>query len=168
LAYFLSAVINKPGKHMKYLLTGILVAALATAVQAQEKDINVQQLTETKNFIFKAEAVSPARGRTRQLTPEYDLVVTPDTVISFLPYFGRAFAAPIDPSAGGIKFTSSKFDYGVKKAKRKGYEISIRPHDVTDIQALYITVFNNGRATLRVNSLNRESISFTGYIENRD
>ena len=119
-------------------------------------------------LIFKAETANPARGRTRQLTPEYDLVVTPDTVISFLPYFGRAFAAPVDPSAGGIKFTSSNFDYGVKKAKRKGYEISIRPHDVTDIQALYLTVFDNGRANLRVSSLNRESISFNGYIKNRD
>ena len=75
---------------------------LATIIQAQEKkEPTTQQIVESKNYIFKAESVNPQRGRFRYLTSaEYDLVVTSDTVIAYLPYFGRAYSAPINPSEG--------------------------------------------------------------------
>jgi hypothetical protein len=134
-------------------------------MHAQEKnEPSAQQVLESKNFVFKAESVNPPRGRFRQLTSDYDLVVTGDTVIAYLPYFGRAYSAPINASEGGIKFTSSNFDYTVDKKKKRSYEILIKPNDAPEVQALYLTVFDNNKASLRVNSLNRESISFNGYI----
>jgi len=142
-----------------------LLVMLATIIKAQEKkQPTTQQIVESKNYIFKAESVNPPRGQLRHLTSEYDLVVTSDTVIAFLPYFGRAYSAPIDPSEGGIKFTSSDFDYTVEKKKRRSWQIMIKPRDANDIQALYLTVFDNNKTTLRINSVNRESISFNGYI----
>ena len=150
---------------MKYLIAIVLLLSVKAIAQAQEKDaVSAQQLLESKNYIFKAESVNPPRGRFRQLTSEYDLVVTGDTVIAFLPYFGRAYTAPINPSEGGIKFTSSNFEYKVEKKKKSGWEVFIKPKDVSDAQELYLTIFDNKRATLRVNSVNRESISFNGYI----
>ena len=138
---------------------------LATIIQVQEKrEPTTQQIVDSKNYIFKAESVNPQRSQLRHLTSEYDLVVTGDTVIAYLPYFGRAYSAPIDPSEGGIKFTSSDFEYTVGKKKRRSWQIMIKPKDASDIQALYLTIFDNNKATLRVNSLNRESISFNGYI----
>lgn len=153
---------------MKYSIAIALLLSVTAIVQAQEKDAaTTQQLVESKNYIFKAESVNPSRGRFRQLTSEYDLVVTSDTVIAFLPYFGRAYTAPIDPSEGGIKFTSSDFEYAVKKVEKKkksSWEVFIRPKNARDVQELYLTIFDNSRATLRVNSVNRESITFNGYI----
>jgi hypothetical protein len=150
---------------MKYIITTALMVMLATIIQAQEKkEQTTQQIVESKNYIFKAESVNPQRGQLRHLTSEYDLVVTSDTVTAYLPYFGRAYAAPIDPSEGGIKFTSADFNYTVEKKKRRSWQIMIKPKDASDIQALYLTIFDNNKATLRVNSLNRESISFNGYI----
>lgn len=151
---------------MKYIITTALLAMLATIIEAQEekKESTTQQIVESKNYIFKAESVNPPRGRYRYLTSEYDLVVTSDTVTAYLPYFGRAYSAPINPSEGGIKFTSSDFDYTVEKKKRRSWQIMIKPRDASDIQALYLTIFDNNKATLRVNSVNRESISFNGYI----
>jgi hypothetical protein len=150
---------------MKYIITACLLLSLATIVQAQEKkEPNTQEMVESKNYIFKAESVNPPRGRVRYLTPEYDLVVTGDTVIAYLPYFGRAYSAPFSPSEGGIKFTSADFEYTVEKKKKRSWEILIKPKDNRDIQALYLTIFDNKKATLRVNSVNRESISYSGYI----
>ena len=150
---------------MKYMITTSLLVVLATIIQAQEKkEPSTQQIVESKNYIFKAESVNPQRGRFRQLTSEYDVVVTSDTVTAYLPYFGRAYSAPINPSEGGIKFTSSDFEYTVEKKKRRSWQIMIKPKDASDIQALYLTIFDNNKATVRVNSLNRESISFNGYI----
>lgn len=150
---------------MKYMITTALLVMLATIIQAQvKKEPSTQQIVESKNYIFRAESVNPPRGQLRHLTSEYDLVVTSDTVTAYLPYFGRAYSAPIDPSEGGIKFTSSEFDYTVEKKKRRSWQIMIKPKDANDIQIVYLTIFDNNKATLRVNSVNRESISFNGYI----
>ena len=150
---------------MKYIITTTVLVLLATIMQAQEKEEpSTQQIVESKNYIFKAESANPSRGRTRHLTSEYDLVVTSDTVIAFLPYFGRAYSAPINSSEGGIKFTSTDFEYVLEKKKKRRWEILITPKDAREIQALYLTIFDNNKASLRVNSVNRESISFNGYI----
>ncbi len=150
---------------MRYFIAIALLLSITATTQAQEKETaSAQQLIESQNYVFKAESVNPPRGRFRQLTSEYDLVVSGDTVTAFLPYFGRAYSAPINPSEGGIKFTSSDFEYKVEKKKKRSWEVFIKPKDVSDAQELYLTIFDNNRATLRVNSANRESISFNGYI----
>lgn len=146
------------------VISFLLIASIASA-QEDEKALTIQQAVETKNFIFKAETVTPQRGRMRQLTPEYDLTIRPDTVIAFLPYFGRAFTAPIGTSDGGIKFTSTSFDYSLGKKKKSRWEITVSPKDVTDVRKLYLTVYDNGRASLRVISNNRDGISYNGYIK---
>lgn len=150
---------------MKYIIMALLFLSASAFAQAQDReDVNVKEILETKNFIFKAETVTPARGRLRQLTSEYDVIVKPDTVVSFLPYFGRAYSAPINSADAGIKFTSVKFDYTVKTGKKNSWDVAISPSDAQDVQDLYLTVFDNGRATLRVNSVNRQTISFNGYV----
>jgi len=150
---------------MKYIITIPLLLLLTTIIQAQEKnEPTTQQIVESKNYIFKAESVNPPRGRFRHLDSDYDLVVAIDTVIAFLPYFGRAYSAPINPSEGGIKFTSGDFEYKLEKEKKHSWEILIKPKDARDVQALYLTIFDNNKASLRVTSINRESISFNGYI----
>lgn len=148
------------------ILFSTLAIILSTALlcQAQEKEpAEVKKMLDERNYIFKAQTVNPQQGRMRQLTPEYDLTVTRDTIISYLPYFGRAYSAPIDPTKGGIKFTSTDFVYEAKE-KKKSWEIRIRPKDASDVQDVYLTVFTNGRASLRVNSVNRQPISFNGYL----
>ena len=63
------------------------------------------QLINSRNYIFIADNVSPARGGGRSLTCEYYLTVAKDSVIAFLPYFGRAYLADYSGYDGGIKFT---------------------------------------------------------------
>jgi Domain of unknown function (DUF4251) len=151
---------------MKSVTTSLLFLLLSVAATAQDRDqSSIQQAIETKNFIFRPSSATPQRGRIRQLTSEYELVVRADTVISFLPYFGRAFTAPINPTDGGIKFTSTDFVYSAGEKKKGRWEIRINLKDVSDVTALYLTVFDNGSASLRVSSVNRTAISFNGFVE---
>lgn len=153
---------NKTRIRSALLLSAIVTFSLVAV--AQEKDpAKVRAMVEAKNFVFKADYVNPQTGRSRNLTSEYDLTIKPGEVISYLPYFGRAYSAPIN-SEGGIKFTSTDFDYKLLKQKEHSWDISIRPKDANDVQEMFLTVFDNGTASLRVNSLNRQSISFRGYI----
>ena len=150
-------------KAFLFLFT-INILALSIVKAQDKKPEEIKRIVDSQNYIFKAQMANPQTGSTRQLSPDYDLTITKDTIISYLPYFGRAYVAPVDPAQGGIKFTSTKFDY--KPAKdNKAWQITIKPKDATDIQQLYLSIFDNGYATLQVISTNRQGISFNGYVE---
>jgi hypothetical protein len=157
----------------QYLLKSILIftffIAVARTAGAQEKasDDAVQKLVASQEFVFIPQSVLPQRGITRQLTSYYFLQVSKDTINSDLPYFGRAYSAPINPSDGGIRFTSTKFDYNTQDRKRGGWDILIKPKDVNDPPQMRLSVFENGRASLQVTSNNRQAISFEGAIRDR-
>jgi hypothetical protein len=100
-----------------------------------------------------------------QLTSDYSLTVRKDSVISYLPYFGRAYTAPIGKTSGGIEFTSTDFVYTSKQNKKGGWQIEIKPNDETDVRQMLLTVSKNGYGSLSVTSNNRQAISFNGYID---
>lgn len=136
-------------------MTGELEAQLDTAT--------VRQKIEQQQFVFRAQTAMPMRGRSINLTTPYELRVTADSLISYLPYFGRAFTAPINPSEAGIQFTSVNFEYN-KRFRKKKWEVTIKPRDYLDIQEMSLTVFSNGRASLQVRSNSRDPITFDGYL----
>jgi len=150
------------------IILGVLFLLSGTA-QAQEANnkkaerATLQRLLESKEYVFKAQSVTPMRGGFQQLMSEYDLRLLGDSLVSYLPYFGRAYTAPLDTRQNGIQFTSTEFEY-VVKPKKKGWDISFRPKDVSSVQQLHLNVTASGRATLQVISTNREPISFNGMI----
>lgn len=107
----------------------------------------------------------PATGGARQLTSEYDLTVNSDSVIAYLPYFGRAYSATPGRTNDGINFTSTKFTYNITEGKKGGWMIEIKPKDAGDVQQLNLNLSKNGYGTLLVNNQNRQSISFTGKAD---
>ncbi len=139
----------------------------STKEKTASKESAIKNMVDAKNFIFVAQTVSPMSGRTRQLTSYYDLEVSKDTIVSGLPYFGRAYTAPINPSEGGINFTSTNFDYTTTERKKGGWNIVIKPKDANDVEQLLLTVSEKGYTSLQVISVNRQAISFNGYIMER-
>ena len=134
-------------------------------IEAQEKDVteNIQDIIAKKQFTFLAETAVPSNFRSRPLSFGYDVQVAPDSVISHLPYFGRAYT--INPTAeGGIKFTSTDFVYKSKQKRKKGWEVSIQPRDTRDVRQMSLSISPSGYATLQVISNNRQSISFYGFL----
>ena len=129
---------------------------------------DVKNLIETQQYAFRAQTVLPSGGPSRQLTSDYDMRISKNSVVTYLPYFGRAYAAPIDPSKGGIDFTSTDFQYKKTDRKKGGWNIQIIPKDAGDVRELILQVFDNGTANLRVISNNRQSISYQGFIKNLD
>lgn len=155
---------NIPVKFSLVLLLTLLISAFA---QAQDLDKSVvQDFIRSKEFVFKAQTVLPMTGMSRQLTSEYDVRFLGDSIVAYLPYFGRAYSAGYG-EGGGIDFTSTKFDYKVKQRRNGSWDIIIKPQDAKDVQQLNFTVSQNGYATLQVTSNNRQPISFNGYIAER-
>ncbi len=125
---------------------------------------DIKDMVDSHRFTFVAESVNPNRGRFRTLTSRYDVRVSSDSLVSYLPYFGRAYTAPIDPSEGGIHFTSTDFSYDVTNNGSDKWNLLIKPKS-QDVRQLNFTIFGNGSATLSVTSNSREPISFNGHLQ---
>jgi hypothetical protein len=141
-----------------------LVSARATAQSADEKAAAFKDMVESKNYVFQAQTVLPMRGGVRQLTTEYDLKITPTAIVCDLPYFGRAYVAPMNPAQGPLQFTSSNFSYTTTPRKKGGWDVVIKPNDHRDVQQMTLTISSAGYTTLQVTNLNRDPISFNGVI----
>lgn len=151
------------------LSVAIGLTMCGTAQTAAEKEAVAYEVNQRVNdfdFTFKATYAYPTGFRSIYLSPYYDVKVNPDTVRAYLPYYGRAYVAPMDPSKGGIKFTSTDFDYKVEPGRKKGnWQVSIRTRDTEREIFFFFDIWENGTARLNVTDTNRQPISFQGDIE---
>jgi hypothetical protein len=146
------------------LLTGTMLPVALQAQKKEDKKAQISNMVESRDYVFKAQTALPTSGRTRQLNSDFDLRISKDTIISYLPYFGRAFTAPVNPSEGPLNFTSTDFDYTITNKKKGGWDIVIMPKDRQDPRQMALSVFENGSASLTVTSNNRQPIAFNGFI----
>jgi hypothetical protein len=138
----------------------------AKQIKQQEKATRITNKINDRKYTFIAEYVQPLGGIQRYLTSDYDLRVTKDSVIAFLPYFGRVYMdVPYNSTDDGIKFTSTKFDYKIEPKKKGGWIITIKLNDVRRTSQLILEAFPGGSATLQATSNSRDAITFLGYIK---
>ncbi len=156
-------------KNLIYFLPFVLVTVFSNAQDSKKRQEtpDVKALVEEQRFEFVAESANPMRGRSIYLSPGYTFFVSKDTVESDLPYYGRAYQAPMNPSDAGIKFTSTDFTYTIKDRKKKGWDIFIKTNDASPPTQANLSIFADGSASLRVTSMDKQSISFYGYIRKR-
>lgn len=151
------------------LSVAIGLTMCGTAQTAAEKEAVAYEVNQRVNdfdFTFKATYAYPTGFRSIYLSPYYDVKVNSDTVRAYLPYYGRAYVAPMDPSKGGIKFTSTDFDYQVSPCRKKGnWQVNIRTRDTGREIFFFFDIWENGTARLSVTDTNRQPISFQGDIE---
>lgn len=149
-------------------LSMLLVSCVTTQKsleKARKAELLREQIT-AMDFTFKATYAYPQNYKSVYLSPYYDVKVSPDTVIAYLPFYGRAYTAPMDPSEGGIKFTSTDFEYDIKEGKKAGnWFVTINTKDTKRPFTLFFDLWDNGTARLNVQDRDRQSISFQGNIE---
>ena len=164
-------------KHIKYFrflfITCLSLVTFSQCLIAQKneksdaKKIAFKNMVDSQNFVFEAQSVTPLRGGFRNLTSSYDVSVTKDSMVSYLPFFGRAYNPPLNPTELALEFTSTNFTYSVSPHKKNGWDIVIKPKDKTDVEQYLFTVFDNGKASLNVTSTSRDAISFNGYVRGK-
>lgn len=168
-------------KIFKYLVSAIAVMFVALSAYAQTDNAITANMIATKQFTFIATSATPmnaqdiskimgkmqggAQSSLINLSGDgYELKVTPDSIVAYLPYYGRSYVAPISPSDGGIKFISKKFDYKNSKGKKGNWNIDLNIKDTSESYRLNLTVSENGYASLSVSSNNKQSISYQGNV----
>jgi hypothetical protein len=163
--------IRLPAKTCLLLLLSFALLSVAYPQSTSKNDkqeaqrTKIKDLVDSQRYTFEAEMVMPARGRSRPLTGDsYDLQIGKTAIVSYLPYFGEAYSAPLDPTRAGIQFTSKKFHYTAIPKKDGGWNVIIKTDDLQDDWQLSLSISVDGYASLQVNGGNRQSITFTGRI----
>ena len=132
---------------------------------AQKMDkAKAKELIGSGKFVFKVQTVMPTGASNIQVTNDYDIKLYGDSLVTYLPFFGRAYSARGYGQDGGINFTSTDFTYSLKSKKKGGWEIAIKPSDTHDVRQLFLNIGETGYASLQVISNNRQPISYYGYI----
>ncbi len=130
------------------------------------KDTDISELVKRQQYTFDARRALAQNGFSKDLTSNYNLRISPDSIIADLPYYGRAYQAPIDPTKGGISFTSTHFSYQMEEAKKGGWNIEITPKEnEINVSKMRLEITANGYANLSIISLHRQPISFYGKIK---
>ena len=162
------------------LFVTFLLGLIALNVIAQTDKATTKKIVDAKSYVFVATSAIPLNtidisnvmskmngninGGTINLTGNnYDLKIMPDSIISFLPYYGRSFTAPIGSVDSGIKFTSIDFTYEAVKTK-KNWQVTIFIKDNKDSPKLNLYIGEGGYASLSVITNNKQSITYNGYI----
>ncbi len=165
---------------MKYLLI-VLFIVISFGGHAQTDKATTKRIVEAKNFTFVASSAMPMNsteinnilsrmpgvnggGNINLSGNSYDVRITPDSLIAYLPYYGRAFSAPVNRDNAGYKFTSTKFVYENKLRKKGGWQITLNPQDTRDGVRMNLTIMTNGYASLVVSSNTKQSITYNGYL----
>lgn len=131
-----------------------------------EKQKQIEALVNSKEFVFEATQALPQGGKMVILTGSpYTVKFHPDTIESYLPFYGRAYSIDYGGD-GGIKFKGKPEEFKVDTQKGgKGYDINTTIKSPKDYFKLHLSVSTDGSAILSVDSNQRSSISYYGNIK---
>ncbi len=132
------------------------------AREAREAQMVVDNL-QNADFTIDIDRMYPLRG-TSQHVSNYSVSVKDGVLDSHLPFIGQAWRVPY---GGGhaLNFKADIGSYNVAKTRKDGYEVRIYVKTDEDEHLYLLTVFTNGRASLEVQSGNRDRISYSGEMD---
>jgi len=161
----------KTGRFLGIIICLILCMGSVTAVaqskqsKKQEKENAIKKLVESGNYTIDVTIANPQRGKSIMLTSPYSLEVRNDSVISHLPFYGRAYSIPYG-GGDGLIFKAPLDEYNaVYNDKKKRLQVKMKAKTSEDTFEFNFDIYYNGSSRINVNMQNRESISYSGEID---
>ena len=148
----------KMKKQILMLLLALLVGLPTLSAQSKKEK------KEQKKEAVKELIAMPMRGRSIPLTSLYSLEIRNDSVISYLPYYGRAYSIPYG-GGNGLNFKAPLKEYNMKLDKKGNSVITFTARNPEDKFDFRVKVYSNGSTSIDVNMQNRQSISFQGELD---
>ncbi len=169
---------------MKNLLKIISIFCAILFLNSCETQSNIapeemNNLLQTKEFTFRAEKANPTNydvvkvlnslpnssaSQILNLDSVYSLEIKKDEIIVQLPYFGRMYNPTYSTGKDSYRFTSKDFTMTEVLGKKGSTIFTIMPKDQQNVRRMELEVYKNGKAYLSVDSSDRQSISYDGYI----
>lgn len=133
------------------------------AAQMAELSANVTNALNNRDYKIAIDRMYPMRGSSRHVSFGYSVEVRNDTLISYLPYFGRAYNVPYG-GGKGLNFSAPIGSYQefMKRNGQRHIEIGVANDE--DTYFYTIDVFDNGGSSVDVRARQRERISYSGNV----
>jgi hypothetical protein len=145
----------------------ILLSGCATseekAAQMAELSANVTNALNNRDYKIAIDRMYPMRGSSRHVSFGYSVEVRNDTMVSYLPYFGRAYNVPYG-GGKGLNFTAPIASYQEFQKRNGLRHIEIGVVNDEDTYLYTIEVFDNGSSSIDVHARQRERISYSGNV----
>lgn len=152
------------------LTAWVMLSGCATAeeraARAAEQTKAVKTALQERNYQIAVNRMYPSRGVSKTVSSGYSVEVRNDSLISYLPYFGRAYDVPYG-GGNGLNFSAPIRNYKESQTKSDLRHIEIDVKNDEDTYLYTLDIFDNGSADINVRSRQREPISFSGEMEFR-
>lgn len=133
--------------------------------------LRIDSIIASGSYTFRATKVltSLRNQPTINFTDRYDLRVTPNRIMSFLPFFGRAQSLPIPLIESPLNFDTQDFEITIVKNEVKGEklfmtDITIEARDRSRRFDINLKVDPGGLSTLIIRTNGLSSSTFVGEI----
>ncbi|WP_291528291.1 DUF4251 domain-containing protein [Bacteroides sp. UBA939] len=148
------------------LIAAICIPLLSAQTKKEKKEQKqqvVKELIMSEAYKIDVDRAFPTRGRSITLTSPYSIEIRNDSVISYLPYFGRAYSIPYG-GGDGLNFKAPLNEYQMEWNKKGTAKIKFTARNTEDNFEFSIDIYDNGLSSIHVNMKNRESINFQGEL----
>ena len=154
------------------LLTVVVVAVMGllsacstmTAAERAQKALAVEKALASRRYVVDVRMMYPRRGRAVNVSSNYSLEVKGDTVVSYLPYFGRAYSVPYD-GGKALNFSAPISSYESARDEKGRTYVKLVTDNEEDVITFQLEIFDNGQATIDVQAREREPITYSGELE---
>jgi len=151
---------------MVLLLVVAGCSSLTSAEKAERQAAQqraVAEALDSRHYRVGVRTMIPTRGMARQVSYGYSVEVKGDTLVSYLPYFGRAYSVPYG-GGKGLNFTAPISEYKAEKDNKGRMQITMLVNNEEDNLTYVLLVFDNGQASIDVRAREREPISYSGEL----
>ncbi|MBO4607414.1 MAG: DUF4251 domain-containing protein [Prevotella sp.] len=149
------------------VMAGCASNKMTSQEKAVQKALLAQKITESlrqRDYqIDVSQATPDGWGRVIQLTSLYSVKVSGDTIISNLPFYGRAYSVPYG-GGSGLNFTGLIRHYDETVTRKGEHILYLDVESQEDVYRYIISLFDNGKASVSVTPRQRSHIFFTGYF----
>lgn len=120
--------------------------------------------TPPDSLLIRVSMATTKRGNVVPVDNSFYLRLLGDSVSSNLPYFGRAYSAPIGTESV-LRFDATMSDFTSTRNKDGATRMEFRVRTIEDTFRFRVEVYDNGRTTIYVRPTRREAISFDGDVD---
>lgn len=145
------------------LLGGQSLSAQTKQEKKEAKEKAVKEQIDSGRYRIQVNRALPFRGGAVNLTTLYALELRGDSVISYLPYFGRAYSLPYG-GGEGMTFEAVVSDYHVSYDKKKAARIQFKTRTEEEQYTFRLHIFPGGSATIDVTPVHKQGIRYQGDL----
>lgn len=142
---------------------GNFLSAQTKQEKKEQKEKEIKEEVSNGHFTISVDRALPMRGKSVHLTTLYSLELKGDSVVSYLPYFGRAYTAPYG-GGNSMDFAEPITDYHLSYTKKGAATIQFKAKTKEDNFAFRLQIYPNGSTTIQVTPVNRQSITYYGEV----